>query len=311
VRQRPQGGWRVYQRGRAAALLAAAALVAMAAPATGDDAPPPAPAPVVAWAAEDSHTSISWFGADGEVILSRSDPQFLRSWLLVARCDAAGCSAPEPLRLPGEPSAGAGRRLADGSLILTSSAPFEGRMMAEPFNLFVAARAGETWGPLSPLAFPVNTPFSECCATPAPDGGFYFSSDRAGTWDVYLASPGESGSYGIHRVAALSSEPSVRGERGYFGEWPSYVDPQGAYLLLSSIRPGGLGGDDLYVACAAPGGGWLPLRNLGAPINTAGYEDGAVMAADGRTLFWSTRQGEGALSRVYSMAVGPLCPPAG
>lgn len=270
------------------------------------------PTPVAAWADAGAHTSLAGFTSSGDALLVRSTPDFSSAALGRARCGTDGCGGFEPLRSPGLGNARGAAVLADGSLLLTSSEPTGDPRAPDGWNLFLAAPEGDGWERPRPLPFPVATPFAECCATPAPGGGFLFASDRAGTWDIYAARREEGGGYAVQRLAALSSEPALPGEPGYFGEWPSFADPGGRFLLASSIRPGGVGADDVYVACAAPGGGWLPLRNLGAPVNTPGFEDGARVSPDGRVLYWSTRPPREGTSRVMSLPLDPggLCPDA-
>ncbi len=58
-------------------------------------------------------------------------------------------------------------------------------------------------------------------------------------------------------------------------------------LLFSSMRPGGLGGYDLYVSYLSPSG-WREPLNLGAPLNSTDNEIGPFLCQDGRTLFFAS-----------------------
>ena len=58
-------------------------------------------------------------------------------------------------------------------------------------------------------------------------------------------------------------------------------------LLFASRRPGGFGGLDLFVSTFSAGQ-WSQSENLGAVINSPSDETAPFLAADGRTLFFST-----------------------
>lgn len=62
-------------------------------------------------------------------------------------------------------------------------------------------------------------------------------------------------------------------------------------LLFASARPGGFGGLDLFVTHFSDGI-WSPPANLGPTINSAYDETSPFLAADGRTLFFSTNDVE-------------------
>jgi Tol biopolymer transport system component len=54
-------------------------------------------------------------------------------------------------------------------------------------------------------------------------------------------------------------------------------------LYFGSDRPGGQGQGDIYVATPQADGGWS-VRNLGAPVNTPGFEYEADISRDGSSL---------------------------
>jgi Tol biopolymer transport system component len=64
------------------------------------------------------------------------------------------------------------------------------------------------------------------------------------------------------------------------------ISPDGLELYLSSSRPEGYGGYDIWVAKRANARDpWGPPVNLGSPLNTGSYEAVASMSADGLTLY--------------------------
>lgn len=144
------------------------------------------------------------------------------------------------------------------------------------------------------LPKPINSDAWDCCGVADAKGDLYFASNREGSWDIFVARKDGS----VERVDALSSgttggTPSPSGRNG---EWPSYVDPAGRFILFSSIREGGFGGDDIYYAFSDGAGGWQAPRNAGPLVNTTGYEDAPTVR--GVDLFWSSRDDKSA-SDVY------------
>lgn len=185
----------------------------------------------------------------------------------------------------------------DGRLLyFTSQRPAQG--FADTWNLWVTERdSAGGWGAPRVLEAPLNSDKSECCLTAKAAGAVYFSSERDGSWDIFRASRGSDGKLaGVERLpAGINGTDSM--------EWPSYVDPQERFLIFSSIRQGGHGGDDLYVAFRGADG-WGPPRNLGPLVNTKGFEDSGVISPDGKRLLWSSRT-QGA-SDIYEIDIDQL-----
>lgn len=102
---------------------------------------------------------------------------------------------------------------------------------------------------------------------------FFKSSKRHGSWDnsVFL---------------------SKNINTAMFNEGSQYISPDGMYLFFTGCnRPDGLGRCDIYLS-KREGTDWSKPFNLGAPVNTAGWESQPSLSADGRTLYFtSTRPG--------------------
>jgi outer membrane protein OmpA-like peptidoglycan-associated protein/tetratricopeptide (TPR) repeat protein len=64
------------------------------------------------------------------------------------------------------------------------------------------------------------------------------------------------------------------------------LSANGKYLLFVSNRPGGFGGDDLYLSVRQADGQWGAPVNMGPTINTAGNEGAPFLHADTRTLYF-------------------------
>lgn len=77
-----------------------------------------------------------------------------------------------------------------------------------------------------------------------------------------------------------------------YNEGAHCVSPDGKYLFFTGCnRPDGLGSCDIYVS-RREGDRWGTPYNLGAPVNTRGWEAQPALSADGRTLYFvSNRRG--------------------
>lgn len=166
----------------------------------------------------------------------------------------------------------------------------------DDFGDIFAAVPSEHFHVWQKIPAPVSTDKSECCVVPISPDRFLFSSDRGQMWDIYEARRTRTG-YAVTRL------PDSVNSEGM--EWPSFVDRKGRFLLFSSIRKGGIGGDDLYISHNV-NGEWQPAVNLGVPINTEGYEDSPKMSADGKYLYFSSRPAKGGTSDVFKVPFDPM-----
>jgi hypothetical protein len=227
----------------------------------------------------DFHDAPSTFVSERVLVFTRSTLDFDRSSLWVfyteeSRAEPLSFSSPE-LR-----DSGGAWWQEEGTLYFTSGR--SGAADSDRWSIWSVRRVDSGWSEPAPLPAPVNSSASECCPV-VDDGWLYFASDRAGTWDVYRQ-PLDALSQGEpDLVEPVSTE---------HGEWPSFVSRRDGVLLLSSIRPGGPGGDDLWLARWA-GENWSPPSRLAGAVNGTGYEDSAILSPDGRWLYFSSRPPEG------------------
>ena len=61
----------------------------------------------------------------------------------------------------------------------------------------------------------------------------------------------------------------------------------GRFLYFTSARPGGYGGEDIWVS-EKINGEWTEPRNLGDAVNTSGHENAPFIHADGNTLYFAS-----------------------
>jgi hypothetical protein len=252
----------------------------------------------------DLHSCVSGFDSTGRTAwITQTSPDFATSQVLESRRSARGWSTPRRLPVSEGLETGMNTSRDGGHLLLTSRRP--AGEPADRWNLWSATSTEDGWSAARPLPAPVNGPDADCCGVLGPFGEIYFSSTRGGSWDIHLARPTSGGGYRVERLgpAVNRGEPGPPDEGGRDGEWPSYVDPESRFILFSSIRAGGSGGDDIHLAEWSDGV-WKPAVNLGSRVNTAGYEDCATLTPDGRYLVWSSRTAEpGATSQIQVLPV--------
>jgi serine/threonine protein kinase/Tol biopolymer transport system component/Tfp pilus assembly protein PilF len=156
-------------------------------------------------------------------------------------------------------------------------------------DLWVLTRASveDAWGPPENLGPIVNTASNDLGASITVDGlELYFFSNRPGGYgniDIYVTKRATRTSpWG----PATNLGPEVNGS--FPDQWPM-VSPDGLELYLSSNRPGGLGGPDIYVSKrATTQDPWGDPANLGPAVNSPSAELITRLSPDGLLLFFSS-----------------------
>jgi hypothetical protein len=157
----------------------------------------------------------------------------------------------------------------------------------EPLSHIWRAEITDTgWGEGAPLPAPVNTRFFESYASDTSGGALYFFSHRPGGkggFDLYRSAFKAGNCADPVNLASLNTE---------YDEWDPFVAPDESYIIFCSLKPGGLGRDDLYISFKGGDGSWSAPVNLGEEINSAGSENRPCVTRDGRYFFFtSTRDG--------------------
>lgn len=140
------------------------------------------------------------------------------------------------------------------------------------------------WLPAQRMPSPINSPQNEGAAFFSSDGQWAFITmcDRAegyGSCDLYFS-----------ELKGLTwSEPKNLGPEVNSPYWESHpsLSHDRRRLYFASGRPGGMGGSDIWYT-EWKNGRWEKPINLGSPINTPGDEYSPMIAADGRTLYFSS-----------------------
>jgi hypothetical protein len=165
-------------------------------------------------------------------------------------------------------------------------------------NIWRVARDGDGWTEPEPMGPPVNSPESDIHIA-ASDSALWIPSRRAGTLggsDLYRVPVGASEAQ--HVPAPLNDERS---------QPDLWISPDERWMILVvTDRPGGFGGDDLWVS-RSDNGTWTVPENLGSIVNTEEYEYGPSLSRDGRHLYFTShRSGSADVYRIpLAEVLGP------
>jgi Tol biopolymer transport system component len=222
------------------------------------------------------------FSPDGrEVYFNRATPD--RRSFPIFRSERRGTSwsAAAPV-----PFAADGRRpdpfvTPDGTRLYFCSARLTGSGEPAPdMDIWYVEREGRAWGHPVNAGAPINSDKNETFVSVSRDGALYFSSDRAGTGEIYRADPAGAGYKTPERL------PDVVNAGGASNP---LISPDGRRLFFVSTRDGGQGAADLYVSERA-NGEWTPPRNLGPGVNSPQADFAPAVSPDGRRLYFTSER---------------------
>lgn len=209
----------------------------------------------------------------------------------LARARTAASIARQPVPFRPEPVPG-GINTPEHQEYFPSPSP-DGRVMIftrrvdrqnEDFYRSVRQADGQ-WSVAEPLEG-INTAANEGAQSITADGNYLvFTScgprSNRGSCDLFYSERDAEGRWS--RAASLGRNINTPHR-----ETQPALSADGRLLFFTSDRPGGVGGEDLYVSGRDPEGHWGVPVNLGSTINTSGHEQYPFWAADGQTLFFTS-----------------------
>ncbi|MEO9022481.1 MAG: OmpA family protein [Ginsengibacter sp.] len=144
----------------------------------------------------------------------------------------------------------------------------------------------EKWGSAFPLIGKINSPdFNVGAQNISQDGEWLIFTgcnfpNGYGSCDLYISYLTKNG----------WSEPQNLGGNVNSEFWDSSpsLSPDKRDLYFSSSRPGGYGGEDIWVSHRNEKGYWSIPENLGPEINTSGDESTPFIHADNQTLYFNS-----------------------
>ncbi len=131
-----------------------------------------------------------------------------------------------------------------------------------------------------------------CTEVPDPKDKHYLQDTASGR--IYASSRGALNGIGQMDISTLVNTDATGGWRSLGrplnspgNEGDFYVARDETFIVFGSPHRGGAGGGDLFVSFRESDGSWSDPKNLGATINTPGYESGPYVTDDTRYLFFS------------------------
>src|SRR5262245_53347258 len=168
---------------------------------------------------------------------------------------------------------------------------------AQDLSTSRAKPGGDAWTAPVNMGCVVNTVSNE--TAPA-----FYANDDLGLSTIYFGSnrPGGIGDFDIYETTTRDEDlesafwgPPVRvPELSSSGrDTRTFVRKDGREIFITTNRPFGLGGLDIWVATREdPSDRWSTPVNPGAPLNSAADDGSPALSRDGKTLlFFSTRPG--------------------
>jgi outer membrane protein OmpA-like peptidoglycan-associated protein/tetratricopeptide (TPR) repeat protein len=130
----------------------------------------------------------------------------------------------------------------------------------------------------------INTPDAEYLPTLTADGQVLIYTAFKGGQEDFYRSEKVNGEWQPGKPIEAVNTPNNEGAQS--------ISADGKFLIFTAChRRDGLGGCDLFFA-ELKNGKWTAVRNLGAPVNTPGWESQPSLSSDGKTLYFcSDRKG--------------------
>ncbi|MCA8831134.1 RICIN domain-containing protein [Hymenobacter pini] len=179
----------------------------------------------------------------------------------------------------------------DGSTLYFTRTRYQGNKegVTESGDIWMSTSAnnGRTWAPATRLDV-LNTTQNNGVMAVVRDGkqllvrGDY---QRDGTFRD------EGASFAERDGTSKKNLPQALEIANYYSAGPAtsfFMTPDAQILLLSLERGDSQGANDLYVSRPTADGGWTEPFNLGGVVNSPGFEFAPWLAADGKTLYFSS-----------------------
>ena len=156
---------------------------------------------------------------------------------------------------------------------------------ASTANLYRCDRTAFVWGDPQVLGPPLSSPAAEWACSIAADNSFYIASTRKGG----------HGSGDVWHVPFIdntwSQAINLAGINTRHSDGAPGVAPDESFLVFNSVRPGGVGGADLYLSLRQPDGTWTAPRNLGPRVNSAYLDICPHISPDKKYMFFTRSNG--------------------
>jgi len=149
-------------------------------------------------------------------------------------------------------------------------------------DVFISRRNSDgTWGQAENIGPPINTEYHDANIALSNDGNRLYLYKDTNMGDIFYSDyDGQSWSEPKYLSNRINS--SIYSENSVSETSSSDV------IIYTSDRPGGEGGVDIYYCVKDRDGNWYKSKSLGPVINTKYDDDSPFLAADGKTLYFSS-----------------------
>jgi len=152
-------------------------------------------------------------------------------------------------------------------------------------DIYYSNLVNEEWSAPELLPAPINSNANDFGSAFAGDGQTMVfvrcdASDGLGSCDLYITElKGDKWSAPVNMGNVVNTD-----------DWESQptINADGNKIIFTSRRSGGYGGSDLYMIEKNHLGLWGIAQNLGSTVNTPFSENSPFLAADGKTLYYSS-----------------------
>ncbi len=229
------------------------------------------------------------FSLDGHTLwFNKSVPRSQLYTIFVSTFYNGGWSAPKVASFSGTWRDYDATLSADGSrLFFISDRPRSKGKPQANYDVWFLKKTHGGWSEPENAGSPINGDWSSHFAVATRAGTLYFTSDR----------PGGEGYLDVWRSRLRDGrylEPENLGAAINNVNWANFevfVAPDESYMIVSAYgHEDSLGDCDLYVSYQRDGI-WMPLQNLGAPINSAARDYSARVTPDGKQLIFTSERG--------------------
>jgi hypothetical protein len=132
-----------------------------------------------------------------------------------------------------------------------------------------------------------------CTEVPDPKDKHYLQDTASGR--IYASSQDAPNGVGMRDISSYVKGDAGGGYRSLGrplnsagNEGDFYVARDESFIVFGSPHRGGIGGADLFISFRERDGSWSDPKNLGATVNTKGFEFGPYVTDDRRYLFYSS-----------------------
>lgn len=157
-------------------------------------------------------------------------------------------------------------------------------------NIWKVQKTGKGWSNATPLPDIINQVQEKNEEWPSSNANFIFSNDDKN----YIYATMQRGTKSIEiytteeKNGTFSQPQKISGlfENEKYWKYSAVYSPDGNYLIFnSSDAPGGVGGEDIFVA-KKTSSGWTKATGLGTLVNTKAEESSPRFSRDGKYFFF-------------------------